>query len=95
MKQNARRKAESPAERDFDKLMNNASFGIGCRNDIDNCKFEPIYDEIGEISFIENMKIYLAAKNIKILLASKQCVKKPNKHLMNKLLTLDRNDQYK
>ena len=32
MKQNARRKAESPVERDFDKLMNNASFGIGCRN---------------------------------------------------------------
>lgn len=82
MKQNARRKAESPVERDFDKLMNNASFGIGCRNDVDKCKFEPIYDEIGEISFIENMKIYLAAKNIKILLASKQCVEKPNKHLM-------------
>ena len=82
MIQNARQKAELPVDRDFHKLMDNANFGIDCRNNIDNCKFEPIYDEIGKISFIENMKIYLAAKNIKILLASKQCVMKSSKHLM-------------
>ena len=79
MIQNARQKAEPPADRDFHKLMDNANFGIDCK---DNCKFEPIYDKIGKISFIENMKIYLAAKNIKILLASKQCVMKSSKHLM-------------
>ena len=53
MNQNARQKAESSVERDFYKLINNANFGIDCRNNIDNCKFEPIYNEIGEIGFIK------------------------------------------
>ena len=38
MNQKARNKATSPVE------------GIDCRN---NCKLEPIYDEIGEISYIK------------------------------------------
>ena len=52
MNQNARQKAKTPIKRDFYKLMNNANFGIGCRNNIDNCKFEPIYGKIDDISFI-------------------------------------------
>ena len=39
-------KATSPVERDFYKLINNANFGIDCKNNIDNCHFEPIYDKI-------------------------------------------------
>ena len=52
MNQNARQKVKTPIKRDFYKLMNNANFGIGCRNNIDNCKFEPIYGKIDDISFI-------------------------------------------
>ena len=33
--------------------MNDANFGNDCRNNIDNSKLEPIYDEIGEISYIK------------------------------------------
>ena len=33
--------------------MDNSNFEIDCRNNISNFKFEPIYDEIGEISFIK------------------------------------------
>ena len=33
--------------------MNNTNFGIDCRNNINNCQFEPIYDKIGEITFIK------------------------------------------
>ena len=44
--QKSRQKATSPVERDFYKLINNANFGIDCRNNIDNCHFEPIYDKI-------------------------------------------------
>ena len=51
--QNARQKAEATVERNFYKLMNNAHFGIDCQNNIDNCKFELIDDEIDEISFIK------------------------------------------
>ena len=32
--------------------MNNSNFGSDCRNNIDNCKFVPIFDEYKKISFI-------------------------------------------
>ena len=32
--------------------MNNSNFGYDCRNNLDNCKFNPIFDELGEISYI-------------------------------------------
>ena len=53
MNQKSRQKATSSVERGFYKLLNNANFGIGCRNNIDNRYFEPIYDEIGEIAYIK------------------------------------------
>ena len=52
MNQNARQKTKTPIKRDFYKLMNNANFGIDSRNNIDNCKFELIYGQIDDISFI-------------------------------------------
>ena len=33
--------------------MSNANFGFDCRNDVNNAKFEPIIDEINEISYIK------------------------------------------
>ena len=33
--------------------MNNANFGIDCRNNIDNCQFETMYDEIGNVGIKE------------------------------------------
>ena len=35
------------------KLMNNANFGFDCRNKANITKFEPIIDEIGEITYIK------------------------------------------
>ena len=32
--------------------MNNSNFGYDCRNNLDNCKFVPIFDEYKEITFI-------------------------------------------
>ena len=43
---------ENKIESDFWKLLNNANFGYDCRNNLDNCIFEPINDEINELSFI-------------------------------------------
>ena len=33
-------------------FINNSNFGFDCRNNLDNCKFVPIFDEYKEITFI-------------------------------------------
>ena len=32
--------------------MNNSNFGCYCRNNLDDCKFVPIFDEFKEITYI-------------------------------------------
>ena len=39
-------------KKDFYKLINNSNFGWNCRNNLDNCKFVPIFDELKEITYI-------------------------------------------
>ena len=33
--------------------MNNSNFGCDCRNNLDNCKFVPIFEELNEITYIK------------------------------------------
>ena len=54
MNQKARQKATSSVERDFFKLLNKSSFAIDCRFNIDNCIFEPLYNDLAEISYIKH-----------------------------------------
>ena len=54
MNQKSRQTATSSVEKDFYKLLNNSNFGINCRNNIDSCYLEPIYDDFSEISYIKN-----------------------------------------
>ena len=51
--QKARQTASSSVEKDFYKLLNNSNFGIDCRNNLDNCYLEPLYDDFSEISYIK------------------------------------------
>ena len=44
MNQKSREKSSNSVEKDFHKLMNNSNFGYDCRNNLDNCKFVPIFD---------------------------------------------------
>ena len=53
MNQKSRQKATTSVEKDFCKFLNNSNFGIDCRNSIDNCIIEPLYDDLGEISYIK------------------------------------------
>ena len=53
MNQKSSQKATSPVGRDFFKLLNNSNFGIDCRNNIDNCILEPLYDDFTEIYYIQ------------------------------------------
>ena len=54
MNQKSRQTATSNVEKDFYKLLNNSTFGIDSRNNIDNCYLEPIYDNFAEISYRKN-----------------------------------------
>ena len=51
MNQVSRQIAQTDSEKDFYKLMNNLNFGYDCRNNQDNCFFQPIYNEIEELSY--------------------------------------------
>ena len=52
MNQTSRQEAKDEVTKDFFKLMNNSNFGYDCRNNLDNCKFNPIFDELNEITNI-------------------------------------------
>ena len=41
--------------------MNNSNFGYDCRNNLDNCKFVPIFDELKELP-ISRYIIFLIRK---------------------------------
>ena len=52
MNQKSRQESTNSIEKIFYKLMNNSNFGYDCRNNIDNYKFVPIFDEYNEITFV-------------------------------------------
>ena len=52
MNQKSQQHSKHNIEKDFCKLMNNSNFAFDCRNNLDNCKFVPIFDEYKEITFI-------------------------------------------
>ena len=53
MNQKSRQEAKNSIEKDFYKLMNNSNFGYDCRNNLDNCQFVPIFDELKEIMYLK------------------------------------------
>ena len=51
--QRKRENAKTTIKKGFYKLMNNANFGYGCKNNANNTKFQPIIDGVNEISYIK------------------------------------------
>ena len=52
-------------------MLNNANFGYDCRNDLDNCTFQPIRDEINELSFIKRYHSNLYNKDLEQFITAK------------------------
>ena len=42
--------------------MNNSNFGFDCRNNLDNYKFVPIFDELKEMTYIKKYYNFLDTK---------------------------------
>ena len=72
MNQKSRQQAKDEVTKDFFKLMNNSNFGYDCRNNLDNCKFNPIFDEVNEITNVVRyhslfQKIWKSLFHLKLL----------------------------
>ena len=42
--------------------MNNANFGFNCGNNLDNCQFVPIFDELKEVTYLKKYYNYFDQK---------------------------------
>ena len=69
--QKFRQETESKIESDFWKLLNNSNFGYDCRNNLDNCYFQPIKEEMNEPSFIRRYYNNLFDKDISQFITSR------------------------
>ena len=56
MNQKARQQATSSVEKDLHKLLNNSNFEIDCRNNIDHCIIEPLYDDIMKFRTLKHLE---------------------------------------
>ena len=71
MYQKSRQEATDKVESDFCKLLNNANFGYDCRNNLDNCSFDPITDKIRELIFIKRYHSNLYDENLRPFITSR------------------------
>ena len=55
MNQYSRQVAKNDIEKNFYKLMNNSNFGFDCRNNANNLRFEPLLNEIEELTYIKKI----------------------------------------
>ena len=65
--------------------MNNPNFGNNCRNNLDNCKFNPIFDELGEITYVEKVSSFVSTDLVKQHVEEK---------INDKLAKINKEDQF-
>ena len=93
MNQKSRQESKNSVEKDFFKLMNNSNFGYDCKNNIDNCKFVPIFDEYKEITFINRYHNIFDQKVSKFV--TPDLLKhKAEEEFNDKLTKLDKEDRF-
>ena len=94
MNQKARQEAGDKVESDFCKLLNNANFGYDCRNNLDNCKFEPINDEINELSFIKRYYSNLYDENVRPFITSRVLKEEMDERFNNERQKIKETDKF-
>ena len=94
MNQYSRQKATNDIEKNFYKLMNNSNFGFDCRNNANNLKFEPLINEIEELSYIKKYHS-LYDEKVKHFVSSETLEKKINQDFNQELSEIKDNDPFK
>ena len=80
-------------KKDFYKLINNSNFGWNCRNNLDNCKFVPIFDELKEITYI-NRYYNIFDSNIPEFVTADLLKADIEEKYNNQLMKLDKEDKF-
>ena len=91
--QNARQKAKNNVEKDFYKLLNNSDFGYDCRNNIDNCTFVPIFDELQDVSYLKKYYSYFNPA-IKDFVSEDVILEEINQNYLDRLNKLKSTDRF-
>ena len=73
--------------------MNYSNFGYDCRNNIDNCKFVPIYDEMKEITFV-NIYHDVFDQKVENFVTPDLLKQKAEEKFNKKLTKLDKEDKF-
>ena len=94
MNQKARQESKNSIESNFCKLLNNANFGYDCRNNLDNCTFEPINDEIGEINYIRKYHSSVFNEEVSQFVTPQLLKEETAQKYTNKLAKLSYDDQF-
>ena len=93
MNQKSRQQSKNDIEKDFYKLMNNSNCGVDCRNNLDNCKFVPIFDELKEITYI-NRYHHIFDLKISECVSADLLQADVEEKFNNKLMKLDKEDKF-
>ena len=94
MNQKARQEAPDKIESDFCKLLNNANFGYDCRNNLHNCTFQAINDEVNELSFIKRYHSNLYDKDLEQFITSRVLQEDIDKRFHNERQKIKETDKF-
>ena len=93
MNQKSRQLSKNNVEKDFFKLMNNSNFGYDYRNNLDNCKFVPIFDEFKEITYFNRYHNFFDQK-VSQFVTSDLLKTQIDGDYNDKLMKLDKADRF-